>query len=107
MNHNDTLSVVTLTFNNYHELIKTINSLKGIDSVESVIVNGGSCIETKEFLEKNSQYTSISESDNGISDAFNKGIKLSSGKYITFLNSGDIVIDRGYYQFAINYLSNN
>ena len=71
MNHNDILSVVTLTFNNYHELIKTINSLKGIDSVESVIVNGGSCIETKEFLEKNSQYTSISESDNGISDAFN------------------------------------
>ena len=53
MNHNDTLSVVTLTFNNYHELIKTINSLKNIDSVESVIVNGGSCIETKEFLEKN------------------------------------------------------
>ena len=59
MNHNDTLSVVTLTFNNYHELIKTINSLKNIDSVESVIVNGGSCIETKEFLEKISHFNSI------------------------------------------------
>jgi len=107
MNHNNILSVVTLTFNNYRELLKTINSLKGVDSVESVIVNGGSCIKTKDFLEKNNQYISISEPDYGISDAFNKGIKLSSGKYITFLNSGDIVIDRGYYQFAINYLSNN
>jgi glycosyltransferase involved in cell wall biosynthesis len=107
MNHNNILSVVTLTFNNYRELLKTINSLKGVDSVESVIVNGGSCIKTKDFLEKNNQYINISESDYGISDAFNKGIKLSSGKYIAFLNSGDIVIDRGYYQFAINYLSNN
>jgi len=107
MNHNNILSVVTLTFNNYRELLKTINSLKGVNSVESVIVNGGSCIKTKDFLEKNNQYINISESDYGISDAFNKGIKLSSGKYIAFLNSGDIIIDRGYYQFAINYLSNN
>jgi len=107
MNNSNILSVVTLTFNNYHELIKTINSLKGIDSVESIIVNGGSCIETKKFLEKNNQYVSISEPDYGISDAFNKGVNLSSGKFVTFLNSGDILIDREYYQFAINYLSNN
>ena len=107
MNNSNILSVVTLTFNNYHELIKTVNSLKGIDSVESIIVNGGSCIETKKFLEKNNQYTSISEPDYGISDAFDKGVKLSSGKFVTFLNSGDILIDREYYQFAINYLSNS
>jgi len=107
MNNSNILSVVTLTFNNYHELIKTINSLRGIDSVESIIINGGSCIETKEFLEKNNQHINISESDYGISDAFNKGVKLSSGMFVTFLNSGDILIDREYYQFAIKYLSDN
>lgn len=33
------ISVVTLTYNNYEELVKTSNSLQGVSSIESIVVN--------------------------------------------------------------------
>jgi len=89
------LSIITITFNNYDELVKTLNSIPVSDSIESVIVNGGSCEKTKEFL-KNYHGKSITEKDNGIADAFNKGIKISSGDFIMFLNSGDVLLNKSY-----------
>lgn len=90
------ISVVTITYNNYEELIDTLNSIQGITNIESVVINGGSCEKTKNFLMSYSGKV-ISEKDNGIADAFNKGIKYSSGDFIVFLNSGDILSDKNYY----------
>ncbi len=100
------ISIITLTFNNYDELIRTINSIPVSDQIESVIINGGSCEKTKKFLE-NYNGKSITEKDDGIADAFNKGIKLASGSYVMFLNSGDILIDSMYPENAIRILDKN
>jgi glycosyltransferase involved in cell wall biosynthesis len=100
------ISIITITYNNFDELISTINSLSCLD-YEHIIINGGSCSKTKEYLANEYKGITLSELDNGISDAFNKGINLASGEYISFLNSGDILIDQSYYSEAINKLQEN
>ena len=91
------ISVITITLNNISGLRKTVDSVvnqKCFDSIEYIIVDGGSTDGTKEYLEDVPQkITWVSEKDNGISDAFNKGIRLSKGDIILMLNAGDIFID--------------
>ncbi len=67
------------------------------------MVNGGPCEKTRKFLE-NYPRKSVSENDGGISDAFNKGIRLSTGDSILFLNSGDTLLDSKYLCEAENIL---
>jgi glycosyltransferase involved in cell wall biosynthesis len=98
------LSVITITFNNYEELLATCNSLKGLQGIEHIVVNGGQCPETLDFLKNSSNIKSISEKDRGISDAFNKGLALANGSYMAFLNSGDVLIDPSYYAKASSHL---
>jgi len=74
-----------------------------MSDVEHVVINGGSSVETKDFL-ASYKGISISESDKGISDAFNKGLKLSSREAILFLNSGDLLIDQNYIKDAVSVL---
>lgn len=100
------ISVITITYNNSEELVRTINSLQKGSFIESVIINGGSCERTREFL-KSYNGVVINEKDQGIADAFNKGIKNSSGKYLMFLNSGDELIDKTYLKKAREFLDIN
>ena len=44
------ISIVTITYNNYYELIKTLDSIPQSDLMESIVINGGECENTKEFL---------------------------------------------------------
>lgn len=62
-------------------------------SFEWIVVDGGSNDGTREYLENlngifNLRF--VSEPDNGIYDAMNKGIAMAQGKFALFLNSGDI-----------------
>ena len=102
------LSVVTITFNNFAELEATVESVRGVADVELVIVNGGSCKETQKYLETlalpGTKIKTLTERDHGISDAFNKGIRLATGDAIVFLNSGDTLRDRDYFGRAMGYL---
>jgi glycosyltransferase involved in cell wall biosynthesis len=90
------ISVVTITFNNYEELTKTLESLPSGSNIESIVVNGGSCIKTAHFLATYKGKV-VTEKDHGISDAFNKGARLATGEGIAFLNSGDELIEKDYY----------
>lgn len=100
------ISVITITYNNYDDLRKTLGSIEGVSNIESIVINGGSCEETKTYL---SQITSVSvsEPDKGISDAFNKGLQKAKGEYIIFLNSGDVLKEKEYLTKAEEILNKN
>ena len=89
MNNSNILSVVTLTFNNYHELIKTINSLKGIDSVDVLnkeklkLVND--VLLYYNFLYKDKEYTKAEDPSQWIVQEFkiwkSEGYHMSTVAY--------------------------
>jgi len=87
------ISIITIAFNNHKGLAKTIESVLAIkdDDIEFLVIDGGSTDGTKELLQSYSDKIDVivSEKDFGISDAFNKGVNKSTGKWLFFLNSGD------------------
>lgn len=87
------LTIVTINYNNAAGLEKTIASVKTQDykPLEYIVIDGGSTDGSKEIIEVNASLFSywVSEKDNGIYHAMNKGIKKATGKYLLFLNSGD------------------
>jgi glycosyltransferase involved in cell wall biosynthesis len=92
---NDTLiSIVTVVYNGGEYLEKTIQSIlnQTYDNVEYIVIDGGSTDRTLDIIKKYEDKIDywISEKDSGIYDAMNKGIKLSQGNYLLFLNAGDI-----------------
>ena len=88
------ISFITVTYNCKAELEKTVESLKRqeLENCEYIVIDGLSSDGTTDkvaTLEVPCGYRWISEKDNGIYDAMNKGIALAKGKYILFLNAGD------------------
>lgn len=89
------LSIITVCYNDYSGLTQTVNSLIPFkDSIQHIIIDGGSTDQTVEMFScnKNNDYTFISESDDGIYDAMNKGLSLAKGEWVYFLNAGDILL---------------
>jgi len=93
------ISIITITYNDFKGLKKTLGSIPDLDFIESVVINGGTDKSSFEYLKSHSGIV-INEEDEGISDAFNKGIKMSTGQSIMFLNSGDELIDPEYLKNA-------
>ncbi len=98
MKKNKLLSVIIVSFNDSIRFEKTINSLlnQKITKKEIILVDGGSNKQNYKILKKYEKYFSvfISEPDNGIYNAMNKGIDVSSGDSLLFLNCGDYIIDQ-------------
>ena len=92
------LSIITVNFNNFHGLEKTLKSIicQSTNDFEWIVIDGGSTDGSKEVLEQNAVFISYwaSEKDNGIYEAMNKGIKVAKGDYLQFLNSGDSLADK-------------
>jgi glycosyltransferase involved in cell wall biosynthesis len=89
------LSVVTVVYNAVEDIEKTIISVANLKSskVEHLIIDGGSSDGTQDVIKRYKEKLSvfISEKDTGIYDAMNKGIDRARGKWILFLNAGDIL----------------
>lgn len=87
------LTIITINRNNALGLERTIQSVisQTWADYQYIIIDGASTDNSVEVIEKYSDKISywISEEDNGIYNAMNKGIKQANGEYCLFLNSGD------------------
>ena len=88
------ITVITICFNNPEELITTCTSvdLQEHAPYEHWVIDGSTDGMIKEWLEGNTQPTYrkwVCERDNGIADAFNKGVSRATGELVVMLNSAD------------------
>lgn len=88
------LSIITINYNNLEGLKNTVNSVKeqSFKDYEFIVIDGGSNDGSKEYIESEANHFNfwVSEPDNGIFNAQNKGMEKSNGQYLLFLNGGDI-----------------
>ncbi len=87
------ISIVTVVYNGKAHLEETILSVmeQDYDNVEYIVIDGGSTDGTIEIINKYEEYIDywVSEKDNGIYDAMNKGIKLALGDLVGLINADD------------------
>jgi glycosyltransferase involved in cell wall biosynthesis len=91
------LSIITINCNNANDLRQTLASVaeQTFEDFEHIIIDGASNDNSVDIIKNFSHITYyISEPDNGIYDAMNKGIKQAKGEYCLFLNSGDYLISQ-------------
>ena len=88
------ISIITATWNSEETIEDTLRSLNTQDypNIEHIIVDGGSTDATLDFVRRHGDRVDliISEKDNGIYDALNKGIDAATGDVIGFLHSDDL-----------------
>jgi len=92
------LTIITVVYNDIVNLKRTVNSIDDLKSVsnydfEYIVIDGGSTDGSLDYIKSNKTIDKfISEPDSGIYDAMNKGISLSSGKHLIFINAGDFIV---------------
>jgi len=94
MKNSPLFSVLTASLNSGLTIERTLESVKNqkFQDFEHIVIDGGSSDETLDILKEyentyNLQW--ISEPDHGISDALNKGLRISSGRYIIVIQADD------------------
>lgn len=116
-------SIITASYNSEKTISDTIDSVLNLDfqDFEYIIIDGNSSDSTLKIIQsyipkfeaKGVPYKFISEKDKGIYDAWNKGIKMSSGSWISFLGSDDsylptalqLYFDEIQINYNLNYIS--
>ncbi len=97
MNNLPVISVITVVYNSVNFIEKTILSVinQSYPNLEYLIIDGGSTDGTLDIIAKYKKYIDvlITEADNGLYDAMNKGMALAKGDYLWFINSGDEIYD--------------
>ena len=93
------ISIITVVYNAENEIKRTIESVlnQTVTPYEYLIIDGKSTDSTveivnsyeKDFEKKHINFRVVSEPDNGIYDAMNKGVREAKGEYIVFCNAGD------------------
>jgi glycosyltransferase involved in cell wall biosynthesis len=87
------VSVITVVLNNEHGLQSTVQSVveQSYPHLEYILIDGGSTDGTLDIIAENHPHLAfcLSEPDQGIYDAMNKGVDKATGDYVLFLNAGD------------------
>lgn len=110
------LSIITINYNNAAGLKKTLDSVavQTCADFEHIIVDGASTDGSVEIIRAYSQSSIanchkiiwLSEPDNGIYNAMNKGLRLAQGEYTLMLNSGDYLVDENVIDKVLPFLDN-
>jgi Glycosyltransferases involved in cell wall biogenesis len=104
------ISIVTVSYNSEKTIEQTIQSVIGqtYKNIEYIIIDGGSNDSTINIIEKyrNKVECFVSEPDEGIYNAMNKGIRMASGDIIGIINSDDWY-DRNTVEKAVEYFNKN
>ena len=107
------VTIITINYNNASGLRKTMESVLAQTSTdfEYIVIDGASTDGSVEFLKtanyklQTINYKLVSEPDNGIYHAMNKGIRMAQGEYIHFLNSGDWLVDEHVVEDMLYFLN--
>ncbi len=93
--YNNIITIVTVAYNGSSTIYDCVNSVKNQTiPLEHIIIDGASTDNSVEIVRETSPHARIiSEPDNGIYDAMNKGIRLATGDVIGILNSDDFYVD--------------
>lgn len=87
-------SIITVTYNNAEGLKRTLDSVRRLSykHFELLIIDGKSSDDTPEVVRQYDDVVTkfVSEKDNGIYDAMNKGVTFATGDYVVFMNAGDM-----------------
>lgn len=104
------LSVITSTYNSGASLGQTIESIlsQSYRPLEYIIIDGNSTDNTLQIIEEAKgklaeagiYFNYISEKDSGIYNAWNKGLNLASGNWISFLGSDDMYVPNAIQKYA-------
>ena len=110
------LSIVTITYNVESSIARTMESVlnQTVPIYEYILIDGLSTDKTNSIIDsyrkcfenRGIKFTHISEKDEGISDAFNKGIQIASGDFIGLINSDDELMLNANELLQKNYDSN-
>ena len=108
---NPLITVITVVRNGEDTLEKTILSVinQTYTNIEYIIIDGASTDSTLKIIKKyNDKITYwTSEPDNGIYDAMNKGIEISTGEWINFMNAGDTFYNENVITNILHYLNSD
>lgn len=100
------ISIITVCYNSAATIADTIMSIskQTYPNIEYIVVDGLSKDNTVEIIQKNEGVISkwISEKDNGIYDAMNKGIAMATGDVIGILNADDVYADNNVLDDVMN-----
>lgn len=91
------VSVITVVYNGEEKLEDTIRSVanQSYENIEYIVIDGGSTDKTLSIIGRYRNFIDywISETDDGIYDAMNKGLSVASGHWINFMNCSDVFIN--------------
>lgn len=92
------ISIITVSFNSVETINSTFDSIESqtYNNIEYIVVDGGSTDGTLDLIKSREKIISkwVSESDNGLYDAMNKGIRMAKGDVIGILNSDDLFCNK-------------
>lgn len=84
------ISVIIPAYNNVGQIATAVNSIRSSHNLEIIVIDGGSTDGTVERISKSRRISYwISEPDNGVYDAMNKGIEVSKGEWLYFMGADD------------------